>query len=329
MAVLKKISFFVVMLLLFISCSSKKKESDKKTKKLFTLITSNKIPQFDESNAYDLVYKQVSLGPRNPNSKGHKAAKEFFKNYFSINSDTLIQQHFIYPGYNGEKLELTNFIARYNPSAQNRIILSAHWDTRPRAEKDKKYKNKPILGANDGASGVGILLELARVLKQNPVEYGVDIILFDGEDYGKEHDLDLYCLGSKFYSATIKKNKPKFGILLDLVGDIDAKFKIEESSNVYANEIVSLVWGIAKKINADKFITSHSASIYDDHIPLNNSGIKTVNIIDADLVGAETNVERRNYWHTLKDDMSNISKKTLKQVGDVLVNLIYSLKFQR
>lgn len=314
----------------FIFFSCEKKVEPVKPSEKFVIKEGGKTPQFSAENSYNYIEQQIKFGPRNPNSVAHKSAKFFFEIELKKYCDELILQDFTYTGYDGEKLELTNFIAKFNPSAKNRIILCAHWDSRPRAERDKDESKRglPILGANDGGSGVGVLLEIASILKQNKISYGVDIVLFDGEDYGKESDLNNFCLGSKYFTAIKPADyQPQFGILLDLVGDKEAIFYKEQYSVKYAGDIVSLIWGVAKKINASQFSDLHGNAVYDDHVPMNQAGIRTIDIIDMDLVGGDDTNERRNYWHTHQDDMSNISKETLQQVGDVLVNLLYSLEF--
>jgi hypothetical protein len=272
---------------------------------------------------------QVDFGPRNPGSSGHSLALSFLQNELNKYADEIELQPFTYPGYD-EELHLTNIIAKFNPGNKNRIMICAHWDTRPRSEhsRDSTKRNLPILGANDGASGCGIILELAKVLSRNKVNIGVDLVLFDGEDYGKENDLDNYCLGSKYYSINIPGGiYPRFAVLLDMVGDREAVFMKEAGSVQYAPDIVDLVWNIAQQVNASAFIQKQGEGIYDDHIPLNQAGIKTIDIIDEELVGADTPDERRNYWHTDKDTMENISPGTLQQVGDVLVYLLYTIHF--
>lgn len=318
-------------LLLFIvvlasSCGSKKSESP--VVQPYELKVTKDVPSFDSLNVYKFVEEQLAFGSRNPNSTGHKEAVQYFKDYFSKYSDKLDLQEFTYAGYDNQQLNLTNIIARFNPSNKKRIFLCAHWDSRPWADKDKLEANKknPIPGANDGASGVAVLMELARLLKEKPVDYGIDLILFDGEDYGKDDDLSNFCIGSKYFASTKPEDyQPVFGILLDLVGDRKAEFKKEGISMQYAEDIVELVWTVANSVKADAFKNVPTPAIYDDHLPLNQAGIKTIDIIDAGLVGGSSEPER-NYWHTMNDDIKNISKRTLWQVGTVLTNLIYSLK---
>lgn len=297
----------------------------------YHLSTPQNKPSFIGDNAYDQIEKQLSFGPRNPNSQGHQQTLNYLNNELKKYADIVYLQEFSYPGYN-EQLRLTNIIAEFNPNSTDRIFICAHWDTRPRAEQDKNeaLRDKPILGANDGGSGVGVILELARLLKQQSVDYGIDLILFDGEDYGNEGDLNNYLIGAKYFSANKPVDyNPHFGILLDLVGDKEAQFRMEGASLKYAGDIVEMIWNIAAQLNATTFVMRESGDIYDDHIALNMAGLKTINIVDSELIGADTPVERRNYWHTHNDTMQNIGKETLQQVGDVLTHLIYSLKFNK
>ncbi len=316
-----------LLVFLFAGCN---KENREVIKPIFDIVSADSIPHFNGRKAYEYCKTQVNFGPRNPGSNGHRQALNFLQIELNKFADSVALQNFTYTGYDNEILELTNIIAKFNPSAKNRIIISAHWDTRPRAEHafDKNNVNKPILGANDGASGTAVILVLAELLKSHKPGFGVDLVLFDGEDYGYESDLMNFCLGSKYFASNISENnRPAFAVLLDMVGDKDAVFPKEGNSLIYAEEIVNTIWNIAYNLNATKFIQKESSAVYDDHIPLNQAGIRTVDIIDSYLIGANGPDKRRNYWHSDKDDMSNISSETLGQVGNVLVNLIYSLHF--
>ncbi len=324
---LKKILLLLFAAFLIAGCE--KKEENNITRPAFEIQKTDSIPSFSGENAYAMTKAQVDFGPRNPGSAGHALALSFLQNELNRYADEVELQSFTYLGYNKE-LNLTNIIAQYNPGNKNRIMICAHWDTRPRSEhtKDSTKRNIPIPGANDGASGCGVILELARILGEKKLNVGVDLVLLDGEDYGKENDLDNYCLGSKYYSVNIPDGiYPRFAILLDMVGDKDAVFMKEAASLEFAPDIVNLVWDIASQMNASAFVPRKGESIYDDHIPLNQAGIKSVDIIDAELVGADTPVERRNYWHSDRDTMENISAGTLQQVGNVLVTLLYSIHF--
>jgi Zn-dependent M28 family amino/carboxypeptidase len=181
------------------------------------------------------------------------------------------------------------------------------------------------MGANDGASGVSVLLELARLLKQNPPPIGIDIVLFDGEDYGKEGDLDRYCLGSKFFATNKKVDyNPIFGILLDMVGDRNLRMPKEGYSVQYAPDIVDLIWSVASEKGITQFLDEVSAPVYDDHRSLNLIGIKTVDLIDADLVGNHGTNEGRKYWHTRQDTPDKCSVESLEAIGRVLAHIVYA-----
>ncbi len=308
----------------------KKDEPIREKQVIWKLQYNQNIPEFDEHLAYEYILKQISFGPRNPNSQGHKLAREFLFSELKKFADTVYFQNFNYPGYDGEILNCSNIIASLNLNEKNRILLCAHWDTRPRSDEDKnpENQNKPVLGANDGASGVAILLSLAKVLKDNKPDFGIDIVLFDAEDYGKKNDLMNYSLGSKYFIQN-KPNyiRPQFGILLDLVGDKEAVFKKEPNSLRFAPDVVDMVWKLASQLNLRTFSNEFSNPIYDDHVPLGEMGIKIINIIDADLIGADSPNPRRNYWHTQNDTIENIGKETLKEIGKLLNHLIYSIKF--
>ncbi|MFO7445798.1 MAG: M28 family peptidase [Ignavibacteriaceae bacterium] len=325
---IQKILLFILLIIPFLFYSCGKTDTETAQKPLYELKPGNSVPLFNSENAYQYIEKQVSFGPRNPGSPGHRQGLFYLRNELTKYAGEVILQSFTYPGYN-ETLELTNIIAKFNPDAKNRIMLSAHWDTRPRAEEaeDTSKQKLPIPGANDGGSGVGVLLEIARLLKENNLSYGVDIVLFDGEDYGYRNDLSNFCIGSKYFAANLNNYKPVFGILLDMVGDKEAFFPREGQSRKYAPDIVNMIWNLASQSGADLFVNREAGEIYDDHVPLNQAGIRTIDIIDLELIGADTSNKRRNYWHTDKDNMENISAETLQQVGNVLTKLIYSLHF--
>ncbi|MGE3800845.1 MAG: M28 family peptidase [Candidatus Kapaibacterium sp.] len=289
------------------------------------------MPEFNAQSAYDYVAKQVSFGTREPNSPGAKKAIAYFLEELGKFADTVYPQKFTHTGYSGAVLNLTNIVARFNPEATVRVLLCAHWDSRPRAdmEQDESKRNQAIPAANDGASGVGVLLEIARILKETPQGVGVDIVLFDGEDYG-DSDIDdtvQYFLGAKYFSRNLPQGtKPAFGILLDMVGDKEAEFAMEGNSLDFAYPVVIKLWKAASHLQLSTFKHEKGGSVSDDHIPLNEvAGIPTIDIIDIDLVGHKTLNPRRKYWHTLGDTMDNIEAATLGQVGKLLVYTIYKL----
>ena len=286
------------------------------------------VPSFSADSAYQYIEKQLSFGPRNPGSKGHQATSEYLiqKLESYAGSGKVFGQNFSVPGYGADTLQLTNIIAAFNPQQSDRIMLCAHWDTRPRADKDSVDSDQPIPGADDGASGVGVLLELARLFQKNPPPIGVDIVLFDGEDYGKSGDLDNYFLGSRYWSQNppVKGYAPRFGILLDMVGGKEARFPQEQYSMQYAPSLVHEIWTIADEEGySNQFIDQTGNAISDDHVIIN----KILGIPTIDIIRHNTNRKGNGfapYWHTHDDDIDIIDKQTLDAVGGVLTELIYN-----
>ncbi len=316
----------ITILVITIASCTKKEE---KVIPLYEIKKDAMIPEINKDSVLAFLQAQVDMGPRDPNSAAHLEAKSYFIRTLEKYADKVVRQDFTYPAPD-KTLNLTNIIAVFNPAAKNRIILGAHWDSRPWSDQDPDPANreKPILGANDGASGTAILIEIARILSLQKPEYGIDIVLFDGEDYGHHDDLDNYCIGSKYFAAVKDRDySPAFGIILDLVGDKDAVYYPEYYSRMYAPEIVDMVWNLAS--DSPLFKRGKEFSIYDDHLPLNQAGIKTINIIDAEMVGNVSLNPRKKYWHTQKDDMSNISSETLAETGRVVLKVLYSIKFNR
>ncbi|MEL7834729.1 M28 family peptidase [Fodinibius sp. N2] len=286
------------------------------------------VPEFSADSAYQFIGQQLSYGPRNPNAEGHKLTKEYLLNRLQdyAGQRYVFSQQFTAQGYDGDSLALSNIIASFNPQSSDRIFLCAHWDTRPRADKDSLNQDKPILGADDGGSGVGVLLELARIFKDNPPPIGVDIVLFDGEDYGREGDFSKYFLGSRHWSENppVKGYSPRFGILLDMVGGKNARFPKEGYSMQFAPGLVEGIWDVAEdKGYSNLFISEQGNRVSDDHLVINRIlGIPTINIIHYSP--SNNGAQFASYWHTHNDDMSIISKKTLNGVGEILVELIYN-----
>lgn len=321
------LSIAVIPILLFSGCTKNADRSNRTESQVMTFQAPATYPEFSGARAFELLKAQVAFGSRSPNTVGHARCLDFFMNHLESFADSVFKQEFSMQGYDGERLSLKNVIASFRPEMKTRILLCAHWDTRPHADKETEEdkKRQPIAGANDGASGVAVLLHIAELLRQSPPPVGVDLVLFDGEDYGREGDEGMYCLGSKYFAASLDPGyKPQFGILLDLVGDKEAFFPIEGHSAQYANDVVNLVWNSAERLGMKQFIRKKSGAILDDHIALNKTGgIKTINIIDLDLVGhADTN-PRRKYWHTLSDTPDQCSPETLGQVGKLLLYLLF------
>lgn len=287
-------------------------------------------PEFDGTSAMGYLEKQCSFGPRNPGSAGHKACLDYLTEELKKYCDHVKHQNFIYKDKKDTIVVLngTNIIASINlkPKKQKRVMLSAHWDTRPWSERDpvEGNRNKPIPGANDGASGVAILLELTRIMHQQPPDIGVDLVLFDLEDYGdhgyesKPDSLNPYCIGSDFFAKNNQNYWPAYNILLDMVGDKELDLPIEGHSYQRAKDIVNKVWDKAKDLDKKSFRKTVEDYIIDDHIPLQLIGIPAIVIIDFNYPD-----DRHSYWHTQQDTPDKCSAESLKEVGDIITRVIY------
>lgn len=315
----------VASILLIVGCTKdqRKPDSQSEARPSSTSAQSTmQIPKFSGAKAFDLLVRQTKFGPRNPGSSGHAACLEFLTGEMRRYADTVKLQQFNYSGYQNDRFPLTNIIGSFNPAASSRVILCAHWDTRPRADndEDKKRWNEPIIGANDGASGVAVLLELAYLFKKARPSIGVDLALWDGEDYGKEGDIDRYLIGSKYFAAHKPDDyNPRFGILLDMIGDKFLDIPKEQHSVQYASDIVDLVWRTARELGYSQFVDETGEMITDDHLPLNEVGIKTIDLIDFDYPDP-TN----RFWHSHNDVPENCSAESLEAVGTVLTHVIYT-----
>lgn len=286
------------------------------------------VPLFDRDSSYVFVEKQVSFGPRVTNSAEHTACKNWLVGRFKKYGATVIEQDFKAKAYTGTLLNGTNIIAQFNPKNKSRVLLAAHWDTRPIADydPDEANRNKPILGADDGGSGVGVLLEIARQLSLNPIDLGVDIILFDAEDYGesKGEDYKTWCLGSQHWGKNLHKPgyRANFGILLDMVGAQNARFTMDETSMTFAPALMRKVWKLAQGMGyGTYFVSEQTQVLIDDHLFINQlTGIPTIDIINRPMK-SETGFG--DYWHTLNDDMDVIDKRTLRAVGQTVLAVVY------
>ncbi|NQV41356.1 MAG: M28 family peptidase [Candidatus Marinimicrobia bacterium] len=274
---------------------------------------------FDAQRAFEDLQSQCDLGPRNPGSAGAQAAIQYFQAVLEPLADAFFLQQFqLSDPYSSGKLNLTNVVARFQPEKTQRIILCAHWDTRPRAEYDPSAPDKPMLGANDGASGVAILLEIARQLPSNPVNPGIDIVLFDGEDYGKPRDLEHYLLGSRYYVEHPFLPMAQQVILLDMVGDAELTLKVDPVSYRSAPRLIEEIWALANDIGYDQFQLVVGSSMYDDHVPFIEKGIQAIDIIDFEYPGPDN-----AYWHTHEDTPDKCSAESLEAVGNTVLSWLY------
>ena len=291
-------------------------------KKAFT------VPKFERDSAYSYLEQQVNFGPRVLGSEASENCKNWFVAQFESFGATVIEQDFEAKVYTGETFNATNIIAQFNPKAQKRILLGAHWDSRHIADSplSTEDKEKPILGADDGGSGVAVLLEVARQLGANPIDMGVDIVLFDAEDYGESggENTNSWALGSQHWSANLHKSgySPKYGILLDMVGSKGARFAKEQFSMQYAGGMVNKIWSLAKNMGyGNYFVDEAGGYVTDDHYFVNTiARIPMLNIINRPV---STQTGFGEYWHTHDDDMDIIDRRTLRAVGQVVLAVIY------
>ena len=295
------------------------------------------VPQFNADSAYNFIERQVAFGPRVPGTATHGECGDYLVAKLRSYGAEVVTQDVDLEAYNGDVLKSRNIIASFQPEKKQRVMLCAHWDTRPWADSDPDPLNhyKPLPGANDGGSGVGVLLEIARQLAGVPTTVGVDIILFDSEDYGiHENDskeyasvTDTWALGSQYWSRRPHNfsYSPKYGILLDIVGAPASRFMMEGISMHYAPTIVRKVWKHAKNAGySSYFVDEEGGYITDDHLYVNEiAGIKCIDIINYD---PESHNGFGPYHHTMKDDMDWIDKETLKAVGQTVLNVIYNEK---
>ncbi len=273
-------------------------------------------PSFDGNRAYGYLKAQTDFGPRVAGTPAHELCVQYFQKELGSFAESVTLQPFRHRGYRGVVLPMTNLLASFNRKASARVLLVAHWDSRPRADQDHDPRklDQPILGANDGASGVAVLLEIAGHLKARPPAVGVDILLVDGEDYGREGDTNNYLLGSRYFAKNLPPGfKPLFGILLDMVGDKDLEIQKEPNSLQHAPDIVDLVWSSAKELGVYQFSDLTQRPVLDDHIPLNEAGIKTIDLIDFEYPP----------WHTSEDTPDKCSAESLEAVGKVLLHVLY------
>lgn len=329
---MKKYFFGLALVSLFImeGCQS---ESNQTTNNESVIDSTVALPVFKEDSSFQFIEAQLAFGTRVPNSKGHSACANYLAEKLKQYNASVFVQEGSVTAFDGKKLNIKNIIASYNPSNPKRVLLCAHWDSRPFADQDSKDQDQAIMGANDGGSGVGVLLEMARLFSiQNP-NIGVDLILFDAEDYGQPEGSkfpsmqDSYCLGSQYWckNQPSKGYQPMYGILLDMVGGENVVFHQDEISRTYAPAAVEKVWNAAAKSGySSTFEYKNSPAIIDDHYYINT--LLNIPVVDLIHHDESSNTGFWTHWHTHADNISNISKKSLKAVGQTLVEVIYSEK---
>ena len=278
-------------------------------------------PSFNGDEAMALVHEQVGFGPRVPGTVGHARQLDWMLERLDTVAPVLVADTFDHVTTGGDTLTLVNLLARFQPEATRRMVVLAHWDTRPTSDEasDPALRDTPIPGANDGASGTAVILALAPLLAESPPPLGVDLLLVDGEDYGPE--IDDMLLGARRYAERLDADqRPLYGVLLDMVGDADPSFPVEGISARHANVVVRKVWRAAERLGyRPYFPTSVGQDLTDDHVPLIEAGLPTASVIDFTYGGPGN-----PYWHTPDDVPENVSARTLGMVGEVITELIYS-----
>jgi glutaminyl-peptide cyclotransferase len=273
--------------------------------------------EFAGARAFGYLQQQMQFGPRVPGTPGHERTGDWILARLRATADSVAVQSFTHPTRHGATLHLRNFFARFRPAATERVLLLAHWDTRPRADQSANLGQQrlPVPGANDGASGVALLLGLADVLKAKPPTVGVDLLFVDGEDYGDfTSDSNDVLIGSRYFAAHQPPGyQPLFAVLFDMVADKDLQFYYEGNSQAGAPEVVDRVWRVAADLGYGRvFIPGVKHTLIDDHVALQKAGIHAIDVVDFDYP----------YWHTTDDTIDKVSAASLQVVGDVAVALV-------
>ena len=276
---------------------------------------------FDADSAYSYVAKQVSFGPRVPNTEAHRVCGEWLVSELGRRGLKVTEQRAELKAFDGTILNALNIFGQLNPEKDDRILLLAHWDCRPWADEDPDPANRktPVDGANDGASGVGVILEIARQLSLNNPGKGVDVLFVDAEDWGTQGDEQSWAMGARYFMEhlPVKDYTPREAILLDMVGGKDAVFCREYFSEQAAPRLAQSLWGIAEALgHGSMFLNRFGGAVTDDHVQLIEHGIPTVDIIEyhpEDETGFDPD------WHTLSDNMDGIDKATLRAVGETVM----------
>ena len=325
---MKKLIIMLFPVLQLIGCTQTPKAAQTQEKTI-------SVPTFNPDSEYEFTKKQVEFGARVPNTKAHDACAVYLSAELKRLGAEVIEQKANLNAFDGTILKSVNIIGSINPKAETRILLFSHWDSRPWADHDPLVKNrkKPVMAANDGASGVGVLLEMARLMQKSQPTIGVDILFCDSEDYGQPESVgdagneDSWCLGTQYWAKSphVPAYSARFGILLDMVGGKQATFYREQASEYYAGSVVDKVWLQAKNLGFGQyFVDQKGGAITDDHIYVNKIlGIPSIDIIQYD---PKSGTGFATYWHTTHDTMENVDKNTLNAVGTTLMHVIFNEK---
>lgn len=326
-----KMKRYIALLPLFFmfACGNEKPKQADKPSNNNVVVTPPRVvevPEFNADSAYNFIKKQVDFGPRIPGTTAHAKTADWLVKKFKEYADEVSVQEATLTTWDKKSFNIKNIQASFQPENPRRVLLSAHWDTRPHSDMDLVEPKKSFDGADDGGSGVGVLLEIARAIKNGPKsDIGIDIVLFDLEDWGNPDLNDTYCLGSQYWAKNFNgKHKPYFGINLDMVGAANAKFSKEGYSMQYALPYVAKVWNSASKLNfSNYFIFDDVNGIVDDHYYVSKyAGIPSLDIINYNRYNG-TRGGFGTHWHTQKDNMNVIDKATLHAVGSVVLDVVY------
>ncbi len=309
-----------------ISCSDQPKKTTQE-KAQTTNTYKIESPNFNSDSAFIFIEKQVSFGPRVCNSDAHTNCGNYLSSEFKKYADEVIEQKASVTNWDGKKLQIKNIIASFNPKASKRVLICSHWDSRPYADNDPNpaNHNTPIDAADDGASGVAIMLEMARVMHLNKPSIGIDFICLDAEDLGKsDKGGETYCLGSQYWAKNPHKPgyKANYGVLLDMVGAFNARFIWEGFSTKYAEPVLRKIWDQGIQLGySNYFFYFQGGYITDDHKFINElGGVPTIDIIHY---SEATDTRFPAHWHTVNDKISVIDRNTLKAVGQTLMEVVY------
>ena len=333
---MKRLIFTLAIAVSFIACKDGKKAAAASDRP--DTIAISKCPEFVADSAMKSIEDQCAFGPRVTGTKAHVLCGDNIVNRFKEYGCEVTEQTMQLKAYDGTVLPGRNIIASTNPDKADRILICAHWDCRPWADHDPDEANhrKPILAANDAASGVAVMLELARQVQQSPIEYGIDFICFDAEDWGmpewEDEEKyagveDSWCLGSTYWAKNPHKENyaARYGILLDMVGGRGSTFAMEGVSRYYADTVVQMLWHLAAQIGYGAYFPiKDGGTVQDDHVPVNQiAGIPCVDIIPHFEQGPSSFGPT---WHTVSDTPENIDPAVLKAVGQSLLQLMYNDK---
>ncbi|MCA0425982.1 MAG: M28 family peptidase [Bacteroidetes bacterium] len=321
-----RFSSLIIMALVLVSCGDDKPATKVAEPAPAAPVFQKKSPAFNADSAYIFVEKQVGFGHRFPGSKGHKACADWMHKTFELYADKVYNQEGEAKNWDGKMIKLRNIIASFNPDAKERIMISAHWDSRPYADHDPEpgNHNTPILAADDGGSGIAVMLEMARAMAVSKPSIGVDFVCFDAEDLGKPDYEDSYCLGSQYWARKphLPDYKARYAVNLDMVGAKGARFVWEGFSVRNAENVLRKIWDLGVQMGySNYYFYYQGGAITDDHYYVNKlRGIPAVDIIHF---SESTPSGFPAHWHTLGDNMAVIDRQTLKAVGEPLLEVIY------